>query len=465
MRLGFQRLCRRLSICLLAIGSFTTAIAAERPNVVIILADDMGYGDIGVHDCDDIPTPSIDRIAREGCRFTAAYSNGSFCTPTRAALMSGRYQHRCGIEDLQGPLPAAVKTLPEVMRAAGYTTAMVGKWHLGEGTGFTPMDRGFDQFFGFLGGGHTYMLTGRLDGKGYDEPILRNRQPVAETTYLTEAFGREAVAFVERQKDETKPFFLYLAFNAVHTPLEAPPGGVEQFAGITDPKRRSYAAMLVAMDEAVGRVLAALDHTGKTKDTLVVFTNDNGGPTTRNAVNGSRNTPLRGSKCETFDGGIRVPLLIRWPGVTSPESTCAAPVISFDITATALGAAGADAEIAGMDGLNLRPFLTGETKRPPHEALFWRSRTMSGNHAARVGDWKFVHSTEGDAKAGPRQTPGRDMLFHIADDIGEKSDLAMTHTEKLTEIKRLYEAWSDSVDADCRSLGIEPKFPKQPNRP
>ena len=459
MSLRFRRLC----ICLLAIGSFSTAIAAERPNVVIILADDLGYGDIGVHGCVDIPTPSIDRIAREGCRFTAAYSNGSFCTPTRAALMSGRYQQRCGIEDLEGPLPAAVKTLPDVMRAAAYTTAMVGKWHLGEGKGFTPMDRGFDEFFGFLGGGHKYLLTGKLDGKGYDEPILRNREPVAETTYLTEAFGREAAAFVERQKDAAKPFFLYLAFNAVHTPLEIPPGGDERFAGIADPKRRAYAAMLAAMDTAIGRVLAALDHTDKTKDTIVVFTSDNGGPTTRNAVNGSRNTPLRGSKCETFEGGIRVPLLIRWPGMASPESTCDAPVITFDITATAVGAAAA--ELAEMDGVNLRPYLAGETKGRPHETLFWRSRTMSGNHAARVGDWKFVHSTEGDAKAGPRQTPGRDMLFDVANDIEEKNDLATTHPDKLAEIKRLYQAWSDEVDADCRSLGIEPKFPKQPSKP
>jgi hypothetical protein len=179
---------RRFWICLLAICSLSTAIAAERPNVVIILADDLGYGDIGVHDCADIPTPAIDRIAREGCRFTAAYSNGSFCTPTRAALMSGRYQHRCGIEDLDGPLPAAVKTLPDVMRAAGYTTSMVGKWHLGEGNGFTPMDRGFDEFFGFLGGGHKYLLTGKLDGKGYDEPIL-DLPPLNSTTSRERIWG------------------------------------------------------------------------------------------------------------------------------------------------------------------------------------------------------------------------------------------------------------------------------------
>lgn len=437
--------------------------AATRPNIVVILADDMGYADIGVHGCDDIPTPAIDRIAREGCRFTAAYANGSFCTPTRAALMSGRYQHRCGIEDLGGPLPAAVKTLPDRLRQAGYTTAMVGKWHLGEVAGFTPTERGFDEFFGFLGGGHRYVLSGRLDGKGYDEPILRNREPVAETGYLTETFGNEAAAFVHRQKGESKPFFLYLAFNAVHTPLEVPPSGDERFAAIADRKRRSYAAMLAAMDESIGRVLDAIDQTGKTRDTVVVFTNDNGGPTTRNAVNGSRNTPLRGSKCETFEGGIRVPLLARWPGVTAPGTTYASPVMSFDITATALGAA--QAEMAELDGVDLRPFLTGQVAATPHEALFWRSRTMSGNHAARVGGWKFVHSTEGDARPGPHQTPGRDMLFHVSDDVAETNDLAAARPDKLAEIKRLYAAWSDDVDADCRALGLEPKFPPRPLRP
>jgi arylsulfatase A-like enzyme len=192
----------------------------QKPNIIVILSDDMGYADIGVHGCKDITTPNIDRLAKGGVRFTDAYANGSFCTPTRAALMSCRYQHRYGIEDLGGPLPAQAHTLPQRLKAAGYVTGMVGKWHLGSTEGFTPVDRGFDQFFGFVGGGHQYII--QPGGKGeYNAPILRNRESVNEQRYLTDAFGEEAAAFVERQRESKKPFFLYLAFNAVHTPLQA----------------------------------------------------------------------------------------------------------------------------------------------------------------------------------------------------------------------------------------------------
>jgi len=429
--------------------------AAEKPHIIVIMADDMGYADIGAHGCADIPTPHIDSLAKGGVRFTNAYANGSFCTPTRAALMSGRYQHRYGIEDLGGPLPAAANTLPARLKAAGYVTGMVGKWHLGTGQGFTPVDRGFDEFFGFLGGGHQYIIN--PGGKGeYNAPILRNLQDANENRYLTDAFGEEAAAFVERQRDSGKPFFLYLAFNAVHTPLQAIEKYRSRFPAITDSRRQTYAAMLSAMDDAIGLVLAKVDQMGLRDRTLIVFTNDNGGPTTRNAVNGSSNAPLRGSKCETFEGGIRVPLLMQWPGVIEAGSSYDQPAISFDISATALAAAGADE--SEIDGLNLLPYLKGEKTGPPHEALFWRSRTMSNNYGARLGNWKFVHSTEGDASPGPRQKPARDMLFDPTADSSEQNDLSDRQPEKLAELKRLYQAWSDAVDADCRKLGLQPKF-------
>ena len=432
------------------------AAEGEKPNIVLILADDMGYADIGVHGCKDIPTPNIDRIAAQGVRFTDAYANGSFCTPTRAALLSGRYQHRSGMEDLSnvsGPLPKAVRTLPDRLRAAGYTTGMVGKWHLGDQAGFTPVDRGFDEFFGFTGGGHFYVPKAKAQGE-YTAPLLRNREPLHEQRYLTDAFGEEAAAFVERQRDATKPFFLYLAFNAVHTPLEATGKYLQRFPEITDPRRRTYAAMLSAMDDAVGRVLAQLEQTGKLTNTLVFFTNDNGGPTTRNAVNGSRNTPLRGSKCETFEGGIRVPLFLQWPGVLAAGAVFRQPVISFDLSATIAAAAGADAD--GFEGVDLVPFVTGNKSGAPHDVLFWRNRTRSNNYAARAGDWKFVHSTEGSEQPGPQQKPGRDLLFNLATDLGEQTDLAAQQPEKLAALKKLYETWSADVDADCRKLGVEP---------
>jgi arylsulfatase A-like enzyme/pimeloyl-ACP methyl ester carboxylesterase len=429
----------------------------ERPNVVVIVADDMGYADIGVHGCTDIPTPNIDRIASHGIRFTDAYANGSFCTPTRAALMSGRYQQRHGNEDLDdvtGPLPLATPTLSERLRAVGYATGLVGKWHLGLIDGYTPLDRGFDEFFGILGGGHHYLpqavaASGVRRGT-YTSPLQRNREPIEESRYLTTAFGEEAAAFIERRQPMDKPFFLCLAFNAVHTPLEATAEYLDRFGGIVDQRRRIYAAMQAAMDDAVGLVLQALKSTGAETNTLVIFTNDNGGPTTRNAVNGSSNVPLRGSKCETFEGGIRVPLLMQWPGVLPEGHTDERPVMTCDITATILAVAGGDA--SGSDGVNLIPFVTGTAHGQPHEALFWRCRTRSNNYAARIGRWKFVHSTEGDAMPGPKQMPARDMLFDLAADMGEQHDLAGKHPEVLAELRSRYEIWSHEVDADREQL-------------
>ena len=434
-------------------------VAAEppmtgKPNIILILADDLGYGDLGVQGCKDIPTPNIDRIAHGGVRFTDAYANGSVCAPSRAALMSCQYQHRYGIEDLRGPLPAQAKTLPERLKKAGYATFMVGKWHLGSKEGFTPMDRGFDAFFGFHGGGHNYFINPKAKGH-YDGPIYRNRQAVNESRYLTDAFGEEAAAFIEQRRGAAQPFFLYLAFNAVHTPLQATEKYKSRFPGIKNPKRQIYGAMLSAMDDAIGRALAKLEEVGQSKNTLIFFFNDNGGPTTRNAPNASRNTPLRGSKGETFEGGIRVPMLMQWPGVLSPGTTYSQPVAGFDISATALAVAGADTR--HCDGVDLLPFLSGKNKGSPHETLFWRSRTMGNNYAVRQGDWKVLHSTEGSDVPGPKQTPAREMLFNLASDISEANDLAASEPAKLAELKKLYEAWSAEVDADCRKMGLTPR--------
>jgi len=431
--------------------------AVQRPNILLILADDLGYADIGPHGCKDVPTPQIDRLAAQGVRFTDAYANGAFCTPTRAALMSGKYQQRVGCEDNSRPLPPAVVTLPQRLKAAGYVTGMVGKWHLGQTAGLTPLDRGFDQFFGFLGGGHIYLPSDKVQGD-YAAPIFRNREPVQETRYLTDAFGDEAAAFVKAQQGSDRPFFLYLAFNAVHAPLQATPKYLAHFDKIEPGPRRKYAAMLSAMDQAIGQVLKQLEESGALDNTLVIFTDDNGGPTTRSAVNGSRNFPLRGSKGETFEGGIRVPLLIAWHGRLAPDTVYRQPVITMDLTATLLAAAGADRE--DIEGVDLAPYVEGNQSGTPHEALYWRSRTTSNNYAARKADWMFVHSTEGADKPGPGQTPGRDTLFNLAEDIGEKNDLAATNPEKLAELRGLYEAWSAAVDADCRKLGIKPLFPK-----
>ena len=436
---------------------------ATRPNIVLILADDMGYADIGAHGCEDIPTPHIDRIASEGVHFTNAYANGSYCTPTRVALMSCRYQQRSGNDDLPqvtGPLPLPIKTLADRLNEAGYLTGMVGKWHLGGQAGYTPLERGFDEFFGFLGGGHMYLPNPKGYSSGYNEPIVRQTSSVPYPNYLTDAFGDEAAAFLKRHRDTEQPLFLYLAFNAVHTPLQATGEYLDRFPDLTG-KRRTYAAMLSAMDDAIGQVLQELYASGRADDTMVIFHNDNGGPTTRNAVNGSRNTPLRGSKCETFEGGIRVPLAIRWPGVIKSGTTYAQPVMSFDLSVTALSLANAD--MAEIDGANLMPFLSGRKRGTPHEALFWRSRTRNNNYAVRRGDWKYVWSTEGTERPGPNQTPARDYLFNLAKDFEEQNDLSARHPEILEELKQLYAKWDAEMDASCRELGIEPPQIRKPS--
>jgi arylsulfatase A-like enzyme len=439
---------------LAVLGSPTLSAAPAPPNLLIILVDDMGYGDIGAHGCSDIPTPNIDRLAANGIRFTDAYANGSFCTPTRSALISGRYQHRHGNEDLPnvtGPLPRAVRTLPERLKQAGYATGMTGKWHLGDTAGFRPTERGFDEFYGILGGG-SRNLPGPAGGKkGGQLMVVRGVTPEPATEYLQDAWAREAVRFVGQHRD--RQWFFYLAFNAVHAPVEATEKYLQRFTHVTDRTRRNYAAMLSAVDDAVGAVVAKLAETGQLDRTLICFSSDNGGPTTRNGVNGSRNTPLRGSKCETFEGGIRVPLFAHWLAGLKP-GVYRQPVISMDITATALALAGADA--TDVEGVNLLPFVTGAKAGAPHDALFWRCRSRSNNYGARQGDWKFVHSTEVGQDPGPKQTPARDMLFNLADDISEKTDLAAKHPGRLAALKQLYEAWSDSVDADCRKLGIHP---------
>lgn len=434
------------------------AFADTPPNIVLILADDMGYADIGAHGCTDIPTPHIDRIAREGVRFTQAYANGSFCTPTRVALMSGLYQQRTGNDDLPsitGPFPSTksgVTTMATRLQGAGYTTGLVGKWHLGTSDGFLPLQRGFDEFYGFHGGGHTYFPDRPYRGS-YGSPIFRQTQDSKETRYLTDAFGDEAAAFLNRHRDSKNPLFLFLSFNAVHTPLHATEKYLQRFPELTG-RRKTYAAMLSAMDDAVGSVLKELDESGKAKSTVLIFHNDNGGPTTRNAVNGSNNTPLRGSKCETFEGGIRVPLAIRWPEVIPSGSTYVKPVMTFDLTATSLALAGVKTE--GLDGKNLVPFLTGEENGLPHETLYWRSRTRNNNYAVRHGNWKYVWSTEGTEKPGPHQTPARDLLFDLETDPGETTDLSSKHPDILADLKRRYRTWDAEMDAYCDSLGIKP---------
>ena len=462
------RLLRLLATLATAATAAVVVCSAEprRPNILFIVADDLGYGEPGCYGGTDIPTPHLDALAAGGVRFTHGYVTAAFCAASRAALLTGRYQTRFGFEfnpigaKNAAPgigLPVGEKTVADHLRATGYATALVGKWHLGGTAEFHPQRRGFDEFFGFLHEGHTYVPhpwegvttwlrrralpdggTGRWtspDGRivwtthmggnepdyDADNPLLRSSQPVDERANLTDAFTREANDFITRHR--TQPFFLYLAYNAVHSPIQAPEAYLAKFAHLPDLHRRLFAAMLAHLDDSVGRVLAHLRATGLAENTLVVFLSDNGGPTKELT---SRNDPLRGGKGELWEGGIRVPFIVSWPGRITPR-TDATPVISLDATATALALAGISAPPTPLDGVNLWPLLSGKSTAAPHSALYWR---VGERHAVRQGDWKLLRQR------------GAWQLYDLAHDVGEQTDRATAEPARTQALAALWETWN-----------------------
>lgn len=413
-----------------------------RPNLLLIVADDLGYGELGCQGNSSIPTPQIDSLAQNGIRFTSGYVSGCVCSPTRAGLMTGRYQQRFGHEYNPGPaqeasaqfgLPLQETAFPARLKAAGYATGLVGKWHLGYLPPYHPQQRGFDEFFGFLGGAHSY-----LDATGdRNNPLLRGNTPVSSIDYTTDVFGQEAAAFIERHRKG--PWFLYLAFNAVHTPLQAHERYQERFKSIADPNRRAYAAMTAAMDDAIGVVLAKLAEHHLDKNTLIFFISDNGGPTSSNT---SSNTPLRGFKAQMWEGGIRVPWIVQWKGHLPAGRVDDRPVIQLDLLPTALAAAGVVPQPEWqLDGVDLLPFLDGRDPSPPHETLYWRS---GGQMAIRRGDWKLVKTfnREGEDSADDASTA---RLYHLTADKGETHNLATQHPEKVEALLGTWQNWETEL--------------------
>jgi len=451
-------------------GTFVVTAAERQPNLIVFLADDLGYGELGCQGNPEIPTPHIDSIAANGVRFTAGYVAAPNCSPSRAGLLTGRTPTRFGYEfnptgalneDPAFGLPAEEVTVAESLHDAGYTTGLIGKWHQGGTAKYHPFRHGFDEFFGFTHEGHyfvpppyngvTTMLRrktlpgggkGRWVGKkgliygthmGYDEPdydannpIVRGGQPVVESEYLTDAFTREAVNFIDRHDD--KPFFLYLAYNAVHSPLQGADAYMKKLAHIEDVHRRIFAAMLANMDDSIGAVLAQLRKSGLEEDTLVFFLSDNGGPTRELT---SSNAPLRGSKGMMYEGGLRVPFMAQWKGVIPAGRVYGKPVAVYDIYATAAANCAGVTAPKQVEGVDLLPFLTGKDTGRPHQTLFWR---QGGKTALRHGDWKLV-------RMGRRLQAGKVKweLYDLSKDISEETNLAETNPERLAELVAIWE--------------------------
>jgi arylsulfatase A-like enzyme len=431
-----SRFTQLIALFLLVVSSATiTAAESKKPNILFIVGDDMGYADVGFHGCKDIPTPNLDALAKSGVNFTSGYVSAPYCSPSRAALLTGRYQQKFGHEfnptSRETGLPLTETTIANRLKAVGYTTGLVGKWHLGNLPEMHPQKRGFDEFFGFLAGSHSYF---KWNG------MLRGTEPVEGNEYFTDAFGREACSYIERHKD--KPWFLYLAYNAVHTPMDATDDRLAKFSKIADKQRRTYAAMMLAMDDNIGRIRKKLAETGQEENTFVIFISDNGGPNMPGVtVNGSINDPLRGSKRTTLEGGIRVPFVLSWKNHVKP-GVFEKPAMQFDLTATALHIAGIEAK--NLDGVNLLPFLSGEKTGTPHEILYWR---FGEQMAIRSGDYKLVrYDSNVDTRTGKRGQPvAGPKLYNLATDIGESKDLFASMPDKAKELQTKWDAWDATL--------------------
>ncbi|MGH7957464.1 MAG: sulfatase-like hydrolase/transferase [Opitutaceae bacterium] len=405
--------------------------APAPPNVIFILADDMGYADIAPFGAQDIRTPALDRLAREGVKLTDNYSNGPVCTPTRAAFITGRYQQRVGLEwailpaQRDAGLHAGAPSLARALKARRYATALVGKWHLGTKPEFAPNAHGFDEFFGILGGNADMYSHQNAIG---EHVFFENDKPAVRTGYLTDLFNERALEFVEKHR--AAPFFLYLAYNAAHWPFQPPddPKQVRTKETWYDGSRQDYAAMIERMDRGIGQLLDALDRLGLAKDTLVIFTHDNGGERL------SRNDPLRDKKGTLWEGGIRVPALARWPGKFAAHATCNLPVMTMDWTASILNAAGAHPS-APLDGIDLLPWLQKPDTPPPTRTLFWRkNRPDFTQKAARQGRWKYL--LDGTTE----------HLFDLSADAAESHDVAAQHPRIVRELRAAVQAWEQDVD-------------------
>ncbi|MBS0209111.1 MAG: sulfatase-like hydrolase/transferase [Planctomycetes bacterium] len=413
------------AVCLAPVAA-RAGTDTRKPNVLIFLSDDVGYGEYGFQGATDIPTPNIDSIAKQGVRFTQGYVSGPYCSPTRAGLMTGRYQTRFGHEfnsvARQSGLALTETPFPARFKELGYSTCAVGKWHLGDKPEYRPFVRGFDEFYGTLANTPFYHPTAFVDTR-----VSKEVQKVEDKDfYTTDKYAERCVDWLEQHKNE--PWLLYVPFNAQHAPLQSPQKYLDRFPNVTDEKRQLFSAMMSAMDDAVGRVMGKLRDMGQEENTLVFFLADNGGPTQSTT---SRNGPLRGFKATTWEGGVRVPFCMQWKGHVPAGKTYENPIIQLDILPTCLAAAGQPIDPAWkLDGANLMPYLAGDVKEKPHQTLYWR---FGQQWAVRDGDWKLLVGRGGGKEP---------ELYNLATDIGESKDQASAERSTVERLQGLWAAWN-----------------------
>ena len=420
------------SLCL---AGQSTNKPAARPNIVFILADDLGWKDVGYHG-GSIRTPNIDKLAAEGTRLEQFYVQ-PLCSPTRASLMTGRYPMRYGLQVgvirpwARYGLPLEERTLAQAIKEAGYTTAICGKWHLGHvNSTYLPTSRGFDHQYGHYNGALDYFTHVRDGGLDWH----RNDQPAAEEGYTTDLLAAESVRLIE-QHDLSRPLFLYVPFNAVHAPLQAPESYIAKYKHIEPRNKRIYAAMLACMDDAIGRIVSAIDKRGMKNNTLIFFCSDNGG------VGVGDNGPLRGQKAQLYEGGVRVPAIAAWPGVLKAGAVVNEPLHIVDMYPTLLKLAGARLEQPlPLDGKDAWPTIA-QGKPSPHEEILLNITPANG--AIRCGKWKLVwNGGIGANNAGEKAQQNTLELFNLAEDPYEKNDLSGKNPQKFEELKRRLEFYA-----------------------
>tara|TARA_Y100000758_G_scaffold16397_1_gene11607 strand:- start:2046 stop:3461 length:1416 start_codon:yes stop_codon:yes gene_type:complete len=431
------------------------------PNVIVIISDDQGYADVGFHGSKEIFTPNIDRIANNGVIFSEGYVSYAVCSPSRAGLITGKYQNRFGYtrnillapKDSTMGLPLTEQTLPDVLGKANYKTKAIGKWHLGAHESLVPERRGFDEFFGFIIGGHRYfpedltindLTEARRQMDGYITRIYDNGNRIDTKKYLTEELSDNAVKFIEDNSDN--PFFLYLSYNAPHTPLQATERDLERNMHIEVEKRRTYAAMVSSMDDGIGLILDKLEEKKITDNTIVIFFSDNGGV---EWYNFSDNGVLRGIKGDFFEGGIRVPFTMQWPKKIKPGITYDKPIIALDVFATVASAASAEKYIKNdIDGVDLLPYLTGDKFGLPHEYLYWQNPDKDID-VVRDERYKYL------------RIKNDEYIFDLKNDISEETNIINSSKPIYDRLKSQFKEWEKGmIDPVFMDLGMGKEYNK-----